>query len=30
VRGQALTELTTDYVGSLGRAAAEVIGGANG
>ena len=27
VRGQALTELTTDYVGSLGRAAAEVLGG---
>jgi phosphoglucosamine mutase len=27
VRGQALTELTTDYVGALGRAAAEVIGG---
>ncbi len=27
MRGEALTELTTDYVGSLGRAAAEVIGG---
>ena len=27
VRGKALTELTTDYVGSLGRAAAEVLGG---
>jgi phosphoglucosamine mutase len=27
VRGQALTELTTDYVGQLGRAAAEVLGG---
>jgi phosphoglucosamine mutase len=27
VRGQALTELTTEYVASLGRAAAEVIGG---
>ena len=27
MRGQALTELTTDYVGSLGRAAAEVLGG---
>jgi phosphoglucosamine mutase len=27
VRGQALTELTTEYVGSLGRAAAEIIGG---
>jgi phosphoglucosamine mutase len=27
VRGQALTELTTEYVGSLGRAAAEVLGG---
>ncbi len=26
VRGRALTELTTDYVGSLGRAAAEVLG----
>ena len=24
MRGEALTELTTDYVGSLGRAAAEV------
>ncbi|MEY2580478.1 MAG: phosphoglucosamine mutase [Ilumatobacteraceae bacterium] len=27
VRGRALTELTTDYVSSLGRAAAEVLGG---
>jgi phosphoglucosamine mutase len=27
VRGQALTELTTEYVGSLGRAAADVLGG---
>ena len=26
VRGRALTELTTDYVGSLGRASAEVMG----
>ncbi len=26
MRGRALTELTTDYVGSLGRAAAEVLG----
>ena len=26
VRGRALTELTTDYVGSLGRAAADVVG----
>ena len=26
VRGQALTELTTDYVGRLGRASAEVMG----
>ena len=26
VRGRALTELTTDYVASLGRAAAEVLG----
>ncbi|MEP7203868.1 MAG: phosphoglucosamine mutase [Ilumatobacteraceae bacterium] len=26
VRGRALTELTTDYVGSLGRAAVEVLG----
>ena len=27
MRGQALTELTTEYVGALGRAAAEVLGG---
>ena len=26
MRGRALTELTTDYVGSLGRAAADVVG----
>ncbi|MEO7369675.1 MAG: phosphoglucosamine mutase, partial [Ilumatobacteraceae bacterium] len=27
VRGRALTELTTDYVAALGRAAADVLGG---